>query len=150
MNNDEMNRAIAEACGFKPEKRWKVMYADEPTSGMVDFRSRAEAQEAKTRAEIQQKSLPPIYHLKYSEPEEYDSWDKAPRYTACLNACHEAKRQLLTTPELCDTFNRMLMEEKPSRPVEFETDKWTWGQSAEVEARALLRTLTLYQDTLES
>lgn len=71
---------------------------------------------------------------------------KPPDYLSDLNAIREAKRQLLTTSDLCNQFNRTLIEEAPPRPVEFETDKWTWGQSAAVQSVALLKTLNLWTD----
>lgn len=123
MNKDEMRIAIAEACGQS------TAYICESCSVVPEDR-------------IMDGMTCPWCHGYVAM--------ECPDYPNDLNAMAEAKRQLLPTPELCDTFNRMLMEEKPSRPVEFETDKWTWGQSAEVEARALLRTLNLYQDTRES
>ena len=70
-----------------------------------------------------------------------------PDYLNDLNAMHEALRALLTTRELCNTFNTLIVEEKPARPVEFEIDKWTWGQAADVLCRALLRTLNLWDDS---
>ena len=67
-----------------------------------------------------------------------------PNYPADLNAMHEAKRQLLTTFDLCNTFQNYLLEER-LHPAPYETDKWIWGQSAEIEAIALLRALNLWK-----
>ena len=63
-----------------------------------------------------------------------------PDYLNDLNVMHEAKRKLLSTSDLCNKFNRTLIECRSFRS-EFETDKWTWGQPAEVEVEALLRTI---------
>jgi len=70
-----------------------------------------------------------------------------PAYLSSLDAMHEAKRQLLNTPELCYDYNRALIEEKPDRrDINHEVEKWSWGQSAEVEARSLLKTLNLWTE----
>ena len=71
--------------------------------------------------------------------------DHLPDYINDLNAMHNAKRALLTTFELCNTFQGFMLSERP-HPHEFQTDKWTWGQSAEIEAISLLKTLDLWTE----
>ena len=73
---------------------------------------------------------------------ELPNLEEVPDYLNDLNAMHEAKQYLLTSFELCNSFQNHLLEERPSQPyAQFETDKWTWGQSASTEAKALLLTI---------
>jgi len=69
-----------------------------------------------------------------------------PDYLHDLNAIHEAKRQLLATTGLCNDFQVHLLSERPARPVRYETDKWTWGQEAAIQAVALLRAIDKWED----
>ncbi len=71
-----------------------------------------------------------------------------PDFLNDLNAIHSAKQILLTNFELCNTFNHTLLDEGPTRSeVVHEIDKWTWGQSAKVQSRALVKTLGLWVET---
>jgi rubredoxin len=107
VNKDEINRAIAEACGWT--------FIPDDTVQFVACRPDGK-------------------------------WDNVPDYTGCLNAIHEAKRKLLDTGIKCDLFNGFLLEEKPMRSeIIDEIDKWTWGQSAEVQCRCLLKALNLWR-----
>ena len=75
-----------------------------------------------------------------------DNACELPDYLNDLNAMHEAKRKLLSTSDLCNKFNRTLIECRSFRS-EFETDKWTWGQPAAVEVEALLRTIGKWEES---
>lgn len=125
MDGEEMRIAIAEACGWRNVR----MTRGEPFAADDEIQSGYNA----------------LAGSPHGQPLDY--FEEIPNYPADLNAMHEAKRKLLTTTELCCTFNNLLIEEKPPRPVEFETDKWSWGQSAEAECRALLKTLGLWVES---
>lgn len=78
-----------------------------------------------------------------------DFWQQRqpPDYLNDLNAVYVAKCTLLTTRELCDAFNSRLISERPcGEDRKFEVQKWSWGQSAEHQCRALLQVINLWQD----
>lgn len=145
MSEEEQNAAIAEACKFD---RWVIMKRGlyyRPHSGgythCIDDAWQLPKEEAKRYEMYVERDDVPYNEKAFIKPV------PIPNYTGDLNAMHEAKRALLTTYEMCDLFGGWLSREKPLRnQLQAETDKWTWGQSAAVEARALLKTLGLWKE----
>lgn len=88
---------------------------------------------------------------KWVKPGELEPDDSAylPRFHTSLDALFEAKRKLLVTPELCEKFSDFLIDEFFNHPPEWTpiTDQYIWAQPADVQLRALLKTLGLWKGT---
>lgn len=94
MNNEEINRRVAEILGVTPRRKWKVMLKNEPTTGMVGFLTESDAIYNKQKQEKEQERFPEVFRFEYSDPEEYDDWSEIPNYCGCLNAMAGAVEKL--------------------------------------------------------
>lgn len=79
-----------------------------------------------------------------ANPEDYDFTD-IPPFSASLDALHEAKRKLLVTWDLCAKFEDKLFHERLTLDNQFPTDGWPACQPANVQLRALLKTLGIWK-----
>lgn len=132
MNKDEMNRAIAEACGWTNVGiRLMRVHSGQPTlNGLPPDKQGPDANE---------------WHYR-----------NVPPYASCLNACAEFEHYLEFSPKVASWFG----DEHHSSAVEAymghlfdiaKKDDWVFiAAKPEMRCEAFLRTLNLYQDTRES
>lgn len=86
---EEKRVKIAEACGVKPLKRWRVFYDKDRQHGTVAMLTREDAEASARNAAEFWESLGHSVS-EFSEPEEYDEWYWAPNYLNDLNAMRDA------------------------------------------------------------
>lgn len=85
LGDEALNRMLAELRGIEPRKLWRFFYDAERQHGAIAITSKEEAERAREKnvAFYESLGVPTVA----SEPEEYDDWSHAPRYSQSLDEC---------------------------------------------------------------